>query len=360
MGAAAALLPAFIPSSSERFGLTDFSLLTAVPLMFGGLFFGVVLAPLLNLRLRLDLVIRFATALLSLGLVGLLLAASPQLFFAASALLGLGFGALEVSITAAVKASGTDTTRDLTKLNLVFAASAMAAPLLLLLELSLFGSAYLLLLTAVLAVVPSFGIAALTSTQGRAKLAGGVKLLPLLLAALLYVGAESVLAGWSSTLVEALLDLRPEQAAIGASAFWALIALGRWASLVVTPRFLGPRAAAIFWAAAAAGALLSAALLPLGPATLALFAVAIFAAGPLYALLIARVLELVPSQSASSTTAAVIVVGAAGGFLIPAVLQLNPGIAQAAWLAGLSFLLVSALATFTLRTKASELQEVLA
>lgn len=360
MGAAAALVPAFIPASSERFGLTDFSLLAAVPLLFGGLFAGVLLAPLISVKLRLDLVIRLATALLAVGLAGLFFAPGAGVFLAASATLGLGFGALEVSITAAVRAAGTDASRDLTKLNLVFALSAMAAPLLLLVELSLLASAYLLLLVAGLAVSSSLGIAAMASSPGRPRLVGGARLMPLLAAALLYVGAESVLAGWSSTLIQSVLDLRPEYAAAGASAFWALIALGRWASLVLTPRFVGAKPAAAMWAAIAGGSLIAAGLSPQGSQTLLLFGLAVFAAGPLYALLIARVLEMVPSAAAASMTAAVIVIGAAGGFLIPALLQLNPGIAQAALLAGSSFLAVSVLAVLSSKIAVNRAQEVLA
>lgn len=341
MGASAALVPAMLPLAASRLGILDFSLLSAVPLMFGGLFTGVLLAPILSLWLRLQLMIQFATVALSAGLFGLFFASSAQLFLIASAVLGLGFGVLEVSITAAFKAAGNAGAKQLTKLNLLFAASAMTAPVLLYAESSLLGSNLVLALVAAVALVLILGLGTIQASPGRARLGSSVRLWPLLLAAIFYVGAESILAGWSSTFVAELIMLDPAQAALGASGFWALIALGRWLSLLVTPRFISARFAPSFWSLLGAIALFTATLLPLTSWTLGLFALATVAAGPIYALLISLVLERTAADAASVTTALVILLGAAGGFLLPAAVQLDPGITQAALVAGSALFIAS-------------------
>lgn len=360
MGAAAALVPAFIPASSLRFGLTDYSLLAAVPLLFGGLFTGVCMAPLAGLKLRFDSVIRLGAAILAIGLVGIFISLEPQVFLFAAATLGFGFGLLEVSIIAAVKRFAKDAARDLTKLNLAFALSAMVAPLVLLLELNMFQSAYLLPTVATMALGASALLTQMQGPQGRLGLARVPRLWPLLVAATAYVGAESVLAGWSSTLTGSLLDLSAEHAAIGASGFWALIALGRSASLAITPRFMSTPTSLSLWAGLGGLALILAAVFQQEILTLALFAFAVFAAGPIYGLLIGRVLELVQPADASGTTAAIIVVGAAGGFLIPGLVQFNPGVTQAALGAGLSLVFVLLMSVSSRRNEPIRSKEIFA
>lgn len=334
MGAAAALVPAFLPLAASRLGVLDFSLLAAVPLMFGGLFTGVLLAPILSLRLRLTLLIQLATVALSAGLLGLFVASSAQFFLLASAVLGLGFGTLEVSITAAFKVAGNAGAKQLTKLNLLFAASAMTAPIVLYAESTVFGSALILVLVAGVALVLVLGLETIQANLTEAKLSGSIQLWPLLIAAIFYVGAESILSGWSSTLVAEITNLEPARAALGASGFWALIALGRWVSFLVTPRFISASFASSFWALFGAVTLFLAAVLPANNWTLGLFALATVAAGPIYALLLSLVLERTVARAASTTTTLLILLGASGGFLLPTVVQLSPGINQAALISG--------------------------
>ena len=334
MGAAAALVPAILPLAASRLGVLDFSLLAAVPLMFGGLFTGVLLAPILSLRLRLTLLIQLATVALSAGLLGLFVASSAQFFLLASAVLGLGFGTLEVSITAAFKVAGNAGAKQLTKLNLLFAASAMTAPIVLYAESTVFGSALILVLVAGVALVLVLGLETIQANLTEAKLSGSIQLWPLLIAAIFYVGAESILSGWSSTLVAEITNLEPARAALGASGFWALIALGRWVSFLVTPRFISASFASSFWALFGTVTLFLAAVLPANNWTLGLFALATVAAGPIYALLLSLVLERTVARAASTTTTLLILLGASGGFLLPTVVQLSPGINQAALISG--------------------------
>lgn len=345
LGAAASLLPAFIPQAAVNLGLPVTQLLNAVPVMFGGLFVGVALSPVAIRFLDATAIARFGFVLLASSLIAIPLVESPVWFISFAFLLGLGFGILEVIATSEAKKLRTDTSQKLANLNAIFAIAALVSPLTLLLSTSLLGAPLPFFLVAILSlgVLPSYrsGLAKVHSPRLISK-KPGFSTVVLMAAAISFVGAESVLSGWSATLVSELTTVNESSAALGSSAFWALLATGRIISARLSPALISNHAALAMWSALAGTALLGAwAFWPaLGAgAVLAAFGLAALAAGPCYSLIIGQALDASEQQDAIGVTSTIVMLGAAGGFLLPAAVMLNPVIQNAAAVAGLGFLL---------------------
>jgi hypothetical protein len=344
LGAAASLLPAFIPQAAVNLGLPVTQLLNAVPVMFGGLFIGVALSPVAIRFLAATSIARFGFVLLASSLIAIPLVQSSAWFMSVAFLLGLGFGTLEVIATSEAKKLRTDTSQKLANLNAIFAIAALVSPLLLLLSSSLFGFPLPFFLVAILSLglVPSYrsGIARVHS-PGLITKKPGFRNILLMAAAVSFVGAESVLSGWSATLVSELTTFNESSAALGSSAFWALLATGRIISARLSPALISNHVALAMWSALAGTTLLGAwALWPvLDPGmVLAAFGLAALAAGPCYSLIIGQALDASEQQDAIGVTSTIVMLGAAGGFLLPAAVMLNPVIQNAAAVAGLGFL----------------------
>lgn len=353
MGSTASAIPALIPHFASRFFIDNFYLLNAVPLLFAGLFLGILVNPLLSTRFGFQQLVRFAGILIAIGLFGIAIATDAQLFFLGSFLSGTGFGLAEVSITSQVKKEINDTTKLMTKLNAVFAISAMTTPLLVIAELQ-FNSSYLMLTIIGFSTltVGFFVRGTSNTTSAIKKLKIGPNGVLFLAIAGLYVGAESVMAGWASTVLGQATVIDTELTPIASSVFWALIALGRIFSIWFTPNHLSENNALVFWPLVAGLSLIFGAVSFQSNPTAALiaFAISVFAAGPVYGQIIGAALKTAELENANAFTTIIIIAGAAGGFLIPALIQLSPSIAVAGWLSATAMLLVSI--SFLIFTKA--------
>lgn len=344
MGATASVIPALIPHFSAAMEIDVFLLLNAVPFLFAGLFLGILINPLISNRLGFEQIMKLASPLLAAGLVVIVFSNQAQWFFAGAFLAGIGFGLAEVSITSQVRKEVTDTTKMMTKLTAVFAVSAMVTPVLLIIELQLNYSYWLLLVLAIAVSITGLVVRAelLAPNKGTYLFKVHSQGFVFLIIAGLYVGAESVMAGWASTVLDQANVLSTEFTPIASSAFWGLIASGRLFSLWSATRFLNDRAFSIWPVVSAAGLVAGAAVFIANP-MLALigFGISVFAAGPIYGQIISSALKTVESAKANSFTTMLIVCGAAGGFLIPAAVQLAPSIANAAWFSAAAMLVVS-------------------
>jgi len=356
LGAAAAIVPSLIPQTASEIGLDAYELLPAVPLLFWGLFIGVIFGPRLAQVNGPQRVVQVASTALAAGLAGATGASSVFGFLTGALVVGLGFGVIEVLVTAQVRVVGGDTTRSLTQLNIAFALGAVLSPLALAAALRLLESDAFGYLAALLMLIS--GLSFRAASRSRLPEAKKLEIKPLrlfLLACALYVGAESILAGWTATIFSELEITSTELAPIGTTVFWAMLVLGRISSLYLTPRFLSARGALIIWPAmSAAGLGLTFTFVATAELAAAGLAIASFAAGPIYGFLIAKGLEVASVESSAKATRLLILSGAAGGFAIPALLQANPSITFAAFAGALAMFAVAVIGTLASRTTKSE------
>jgi fucose permease len=116
--------------------------------------------------------------------------------------------------------------------------------------------------------------------------------------------------GVSSWLVRYLEDAPLEVATLALSLFWAAMALGRLVSSFIVDR-LGAVRFAVAWSIACGIAIIAAINVPSLPVSIALFAVAGFAAGPVYPVIMAIGGSLYPGRASmvSSILASAAIVG---------------------------------------------------
>lgn len=351
LGAVSAAIPASLPGSALRLGVDASDLLPSVSLLFLGLFAGVVAVAFVRPG-GAGTLLPVGSGLEAAGLAGVAAAPSVPVFLGAALVTGIGFGLVEASATALTRArSAHGTPARLSALNGASAVAAAVAPLLL-----LAGQRVLWVPILVIAAVPA-GAAALAAVaraswplsadSERARAVGvppetgaGAGALILLAAALfLFVGAETLLAGWSSTLPAHLLRLPVSAAAAGTTVFWTLMAVGRFACTALLAR--GIRASVYLPVAAlvaAAFGLLGAAV-GQGVGAVLLVAAVVVCVAPGYALLLGSALAVTASRSAARTSSALVAVGAAGGSAISFAVAATVGDAPAALLVVVSCLL---------------------
>jgi hypothetical protein len=332
LGATASAIPAVLPSVEQA---AEASVMAAVPALFGGLFAGVLLSGPALRHLRALHLAAIGCLLQATALGGAALATTASTFIAFAALAGLGFGLTEAAASVAAKAESASSTTAaiLTTLTATVAVAAALTPLLVAVAagsdrhgLVLFVPAAVQVVAASALVAGARGTAA-PPWRGRPlglRRVSVIALLPLAVALPLYVGVETVFAGWSAVIPAELLHLDPAAAALGTSVFWGLMAVGRFASSVLLRRGMTPRRAlliAMLTAAALLGfAAIAAPALPvLG---IAAIAAAVVALAPGYALVIGLALDRLDDAEAATATGALVACGAAGGSLVPAAVLL--------------------------------------
>ncbi|MHB1234933.1 MAG: MFS transporter [Microbacteriaceae bacterium] len=321
LGAVGATIPASIPATASRLRVAADQLLPAVSLLFLGLLVGVLLAALSR---------TIASALLPAGLaletVGLALVAASgtaTTFLVAAATAGVGFGIVEASATALSRTLAAEgTPKRLAALNGASAVAAAVAPALI----TVTPSRSLAITILVIALVPACGVAvaigssSLRLPRSRQPPAAWPaprkehrrELILVGTAIFLFVGAESVLSGWSSVLPQALLQMPPAYAAIGTAAFWVLMASGRFGCTMILGRGVSVRRYFIASGALAAGAVAVAGVMERTTSAVLLCAVVLLIA-PGYALLLGHALASVPAALAGRRASVMIIVGSAGG-----------------------------------------------
>lgn len=346
LGVVSASVPAAIPGAAVRMGVRSEELLPGVSALFLGLFAGVVVAAMRRPG-RPHLVAGLCLQAVGLVLVGL--SGSPAVFFAACVVAGVGFGLVEAGATALTRLHLADgTPARLALLNGAAAVSAGASPLLLAAA-SPAGEPVAL---AVLGVVPMGGAvvswgawraagAAPSPVASRLRAPFRWRGLAVAAAALfVFVGAETVLSGWSSVLPQSVLGAPAGAAAIGTTVFWTLMAAGRFACAAVLRRGVSPVVCLIVALLAAAAAAVGAAVLREGVAAVILAGVAVLLVAPGYALLLGVALARVGSEAAiARATAALVAVGSAGGVVVSFAVALGAGAAPVAVLLSVAGLL---------------------
>ncbi len=255
--------------------------------------------------------------LIALGLAIVALAPAWLVFLAGFLVLGLGGGLIDSGVNALVmdlyegRAAGA-----LNRLHLFFALGALASPLAMGTAISN-GVAWQAVVggTAVVAAPVAVALAtrrmppvhavhpvsddapaipADTTPPGGNRL----RLLPLPLIALAIAIATYVAAeiGVSSWLVRYLAEAPVAQATLALSLFWAGLALGRFVSSLIADRVGSVRYARV-WTTAAGIAIIGSLLAPTIPIAIACFAIAGFAAGPTYPMIVAIGGALYPGRS---------------------------------------------------------------
>ncbi len=251
-------------------------------------------------------IIASAALLMGVGLIGMAVAGSWEIFLLAGLLLGLGAGAVDGGMNGLIldlfrHARG----RALNLLHLFFSIGALAAPLAVGRVVEAGVAWQTILLASGLVALPLAGLIAFAAQpSGRhhaigRRTAGRLGIAPVLialgLAIALYVASEVGVSNW----LVAFLEAAPIGTATTAlSLFWVGLTLGRLTSARVSDRFDHVRFATISAAVASVGIVL-AVVVPSLPASVALFAFVGFAFGPVYPLIVAIGGERFPGRSAA-------------------------------------------------------------
>lgn len=325
LGVTAAFVPAVLPST-ERAMATDLS--AAVPALFGGLLIGVLSSGPLLVRRPPRTTLMLGSALQAVAIIAASVADAPAVFIAAAAVAGFGFGLVEASgsVTAKSVAAGSATGL-LSALLGTVAVCAAVTPLLVAV-----GSGTRPLL-GILAIVPLLALAMLAGpaaptspaeTPAHRDVRGLLTLLPFAVALPLYVGVETVLSGWSAVIPERILAVDPGLAALGTSAFWTLMAVGRFSAAGLRRLSVSPIVILVSATGAAAVLMATAGILVESAPKVALGALAavVVLLAPSYGLILGLALDRLDPARSAAVTGALVACGAVGGTFVPTVILL--------------------------------------
>lgn len=341
MGVTAAVIPATLPVVAQQQGAALQPYLAAVPALFFGLLVGVLLNSALAGRRSTQTLTAAGAAVQAIGFGALALAPTAELVSVAAGVVGLGFGLVEAGGSVLAREIAREhTARLLSALTGTVAVAAAVVPLSIALTAlgfhprAVYGG--VALLHAALAGWWAFdaaryrgsGRAAGSDAQipvehvgNRLDRRAAVALIPIAIALTLYVGVETVYAGWSSAIPARGLGIGAERAAVGTSVFWILLAVGRYTAAFVLSRGVSGRGYLMVSTAIAALALAASAasITPAPVLSVAALAVAVTALGPCYSLILGIGLARVPIASARRATGVLVACGALGGSLIPGI-----------------------------------------
>ncbi len=337
MGGTASIIPAIIPLAAHHSNTPVSEYLGAVPALFFGLMTGVLLSSLLLRAITAAAILCAGSLLQAAALIAIAVAPDGAAFTISAVAAGMGFGLCEASgsILARVLA-GKGTTGLLAALTGTVALVAALGPLLIVTGL-LGGTAVPLLAAAALGhgtTAALFLFAA--KTGGRARRTVGALsdsastsrsalfflLAPVSAALFLYVGVETVFAGWSAVIPAEALALDAITAAAGTSAFWVLMAIGRYTAWFILRSTVTPAAVLVFTSTAAGVCFALAGVLRQAHPEAALMTtgVAVACLGPMYSLILGIGLTRVRVEDAKKAVGLLVACGAAGGACIPAAL----------------------------------------
>ncbi|NJI57948.1 hypothetical protein HCX50_00740 [Microbacterium oxydans] len=325
LGVTAAFVPAILPSAERAIG-ADLS--AAVPALFAGLLVGVLVSGPLLMRRPPQTALILGSALQAAAVIAVAAASTPGVFIAAAIVAGFGFGLVEASGSVAAKSLAVGSATGLLSALLgTVAVCAAVTPLLVALGSDARPALGLLAVVPLASVVmlagPTSAVSAPEAPAHR-DVRGLLVLLPFAVALPLYVGVETVLSGWSAVIPERILEVDPALAALGTSAFWTLMAVGRFGAAALRRASVSPiviLATATSGAAvlmAAAGMLVGSA--PVG-ALVALAAVVVLLA-PSYGLILGLALDRLDPARSAAVTGALVACGAVGGTFVPTLILL--------------------------------------
>lgn len=325
LGVTAAFLPSILPSA-ERAMAADLSV--AVPALFAGLLAGVLVSGPLLMRRPPRTALVLGSALQAAAVVTVALAGTPAVFIAAAVVAGFGFGLVEASGSVAAKSVAVGSATGLLSALLgTVAVSAAATPLL------VAAAAGMRPTLTALAVVPLLTVAMLAGSTtpvaraeapARRDMRGLLVLLPFAVALPLYVGVETVLSGWSAVIPERILAVDPALAALGTSAFWTLMAVGRFGAAALR-RLSVPPIVILVSATSAAAVLIAVAGMLVGSTpvgTLVALAAVVVLLAPSYGLILGLALDRLDPARSAAVTGALVACGAVGGTFVPTLILL--------------------------------------
>ncbi|WP_433674664.1 MFS transporter [Microbacterium gorillae] len=331
LGITTATFPALIPSRAA----TDGELvLLAAPMLFFGLLIGVLVTTAIGARLRPTAMAAIGSTVQAAALIAVPIAPGAVGFVIAAAIGGLGFGISEAAgnLVARAAAETVGTAGLLARLTGVVAIVAATVPLLFAAalaepwRLSLIGIlAVAHLLTAMLlwrSVLPDARPAIAATRLGHR---GTLLIVAITLA--FFVGVESVFAGWSAVFGERLADLSPTAASIATTAYWGVVAAGRFGFAALVHRGHPPRRTFIIGMIAATVLLGVAASVRDAAPLVALVCIAIVVAtlATGYAALVGIGLDTASDAQAPRVVGILVACGATGGTVIPALLLATTG-----------------------------------
>ena len=346
----ALLVPSLVPAIEGDFAQPDAGVgvlyfVTAVLFVTGSLAGGFAMERLGRIRALPAAVFGMAA-----GLALEAIAPSWTVFVAGGALAGFGSGAVEVGMNGLfLDRFSEDRGRALSRLHLCFSIGALAAPLLIAALVEI-GVAWRLPFAASSIVVLAIGLGlatsdlrvphpVLASRAGRPAVGRHVPLPLVLLAVAItsYVAAESGVSSW----LVRFLDTAPIGiATLALSLFWAGLALGRLVASRVADRF-APLAVATACGLATGVAVLAAVVAPWVAVSIALFAVAGVACGPIYPMIIASAGGLYPARA--NAVSGVLTAAAVTGSVVypPAMGFISNGLGLGVGMAGAGLLAVA-------------------
>jgi len=324
LGVVHLLLPTLIRQVQETFGEDDAGI--------GGAYFlysllyvaGAFLGGALAARGGRRVVVVGGPAMLAVGTLTCGLAPSWPVFLAGVSIIGVGGGLVDMAMNALVlELTPGRSTAALNRLHLILAIGALAGPLLI--GWSVAGGmpwTWAYLIVAACTALSAVGLATrrlppAPRAGGRRERSGGglrarLLIVPLSLFALsVAIGANiATESGISSWLVRYLAAAPLEVATLSLSLFWAGLALGRLLGALIGDR-LPPVGYAAGSSLACAVAVLVAVALPVLPGTIAAFALAGLAIGPIYPTIMSIAGSLHPGRAGlvSSVLSAAAVVG---------------------------------------------------
>ena len=347
VGWGALLVPSLVPAIEREFAQPDAGvgvlyLVSALLYVIGSLASGYLMG-----RLGRGFVLPVAAVAMAAGLALESVAPTWTVFVVGAGIGGLGSGAVEVGMNGLfLDRFHEDRGRALSRLHLCFSLGALAAPLAIgaLVEM---GVTWRLPFAATSAVVLAVGLllvkrdlgvphVATATPSGRGP--GGRRVpLPLLFLALAiacYVASETGVSSW----LVRFLDAAPiGVATLALSLFWGGLAIGRLVASRVGDRF-PPIAVATACGLAAGAALGAAVVVPWIAASIALFAIAGVACGPIYPMIVASAGALYPARA--NAVSGVLTAAAVAGSVVypPAMGFISNGVGLGVGMAGAGLL----------------------
>ena len=328
MGASSALLPSTIPLRANEMGLLTNPLLLAIPFMFLGIFVGIIATPIISSYLKSTTHIRGALILQGIGVLGVGLQNSLTFYWTSAAILGFGFGQLEVLLTSTIRRSFTNVSRALTKFGAYLSLSAFLTPLLVIVSKYFQFLDLCFISIAIASIITSFSFTSVNAPENKLSIRnlkiGKKSAFYLSLASAFYVGAETILSGWSAVYFTQYFPTISESAPLGTSLFWLFLTLGRFAGIHIRFRADSSKQLLQIWSTLFAIFSIFLALIANdanGFVFLFLISAAIFCAGPCYGLIIGIAVSLYDKKYAITASSVYILIGATGGTLIPVIAQ---------------------------------------
>ena len=266
MGIAVAAYGPLLEHLTRRFGVSLPVAGATISVHFAGSVPGVFAAMWLIDRVPARAIVMGSSAVVAIGAVGIAIAFVWPFFLAAVLVVGLGFGALVLSLNQLVAYSeGRRRTALLNALNGCYSAGAVVGPILVAaFAQDHFSTLYLVSALVWLAVLPgALGITGRLPTNKGSAARPGALVAIFIAAFILYVAVENGTGGWMTSHLE-FTGIRSDTAAAWTSAFWLALVTGRLL-ITLVPAHVSEARIVLAGSALATITLLVASIGPLAP-----------------------------------------------------------------------------------------------